>query len=453
MNGLSQTETKKTKSTPAKVIMPSTTASVTSCHGDDVRDDEEDADDLPMTRRTKMNDRSYTRRTRSLYGVSPNCSFGPKGFLEDTSETIINIPDPTSQRLHWHKPPQSVLVVRKIHDDSVLIPFRNLLFWLIEERNMIVFVESKMIEDQVCMDEEFQKIVNKLQTFKEDEDKLTDKIDFILCLGGDGTLLYVSSLFQTSVPPVMAFNMGSLGFLTPFQIHEFREQISTVLEGNATLILRNRLKCVVCKHSSTDCSDIPHIKHIDPTMTKRHILECVMVLNEIVIDRGPAPYLSNIDLYIEGHLVTSVQGDGLIISTPTGSTAYAVSAGASMVHPSVPCILITPICPHSLSFRPVIVPAGVEIKVMVSPEARNNAWVSFDGRNRQEIEQGDSVRITTAVYPLPSICAKDQVEDWFGGLADCLHWNIRRTQKSLSSGQSSGSLDTFDSESNAGSTG
>lgn len=91
----------------------------------------------------------------------------------------------------------------------------------------------------------------------------------------------------------------------------------------------------------------------------------LLVLNEVVIDRGPSPYLSNIDLYLDGKLITSVQGDGLIVSTPTGSTAYAVAAGASMMHPSVPAIMVTPICPHSLSFRPIVVPAGVELKVLV----------------------------------------------------------------------------------------
>ena len=90
----------------------------------------------------------------------------------------------------------------------------------------------------------------------------------------------------------------------------------------------------------------------------------LLVLNEVVIDRGPSPYLSNIDLYLDGKLITSVQGDGLIVSTPTGSTAYAVAAGASMIHPSVPAIMVTPICPHSLSFRPIVVPAGVELKVI-----------------------------------------------------------------------------------------
>ncbi len=116
---------------------------------------------------------------------------------------------------------------------------------------------------------------------------------------------------------------------------------------------------------------------------------CHLVLNEVVVDRGPSPYLSNIDLYIDGKHITTVQGDGLIVSTPTGSTAYAVAAGASMIHPSVPAIMVTPICPHSLSFRPIVVPAGVELKICVSPDSRNSVWVSFDGRKRQEIQLGD----------------------------------------------------------------
>lgn len=156
-----------------------------------------------------------------------------------------------------------------------------------------------------------------------------------------------------------------------------------------------------------------------------------LVLNEIVIDRGLSAFISNVDLYLNGKLITRVQGDGLIISTPTGSTAYALAAGSSMVHPSVQSILITPICPHSLSFRPISVPAGVELKVMLSPEARHSAWVSFDGRNRQELSHGDVLRVTTSVHPVPSVARNDQLQDWFDSLADCLHWNVRQPQKSL----------------------
>ena len=106
------------------------------------------------------------------------------------------------------------------------------------------------------------------------------------------------------------------------------------------------------------------------------------------------------------------QGDGLIVSTPTGSTAYAVAAGASMIHPSVPAVMVTPICPHSLSFRPIVVPAGVDLTITVSPDSRNTAWVSFDGRKRQELCHGDSLSVNTSIYPIPSICAQVGVNQW-----------------------------------------
>ena len=148
-----------------------------------------------------------------------------------------------------------------------------------------------------------------------------------------------------------------------------------------------------------------------------------------------------------------------------------------MIHPSVPAVMVTPICPHSLSFRwhiaflgatllqpnfsvhksyelrrPIVVPAGVELKISVSPDSRNTAWVSFDGRKRQELCHGDSLRVTTSIYPIPSICAQvsffqrfkiyfwwfgcktffqDQITDWFDSLAECLHWNVRKKQRTL----------------------
>lgn len=99
----------------------------------------------------------------------------------------------------------------------------------------------------------FLTVKDKLMTFRDGKDDLTDKIDFIICLGGDGTLLYASHLFQQSVPPVMAFHLGSLGFLTPFQFDNFQEQVNNVLEGNAALTLRSRLRCIVMKQSD------PHV--------------------------------------------------------------------------------------------------------------------------------------------------------------------------------------------------
>ncbi|XP_061940700.1 NAD kinase isoform X4 [Apis cerana] len=376
------------------------------------------------------------RRTRSLNAPSPIQQFGPCGRIMKNSAMVMTIQDPASQRLTWYKPPLTVLVIKKVRDSSVLPPFVQLVTWLIEEKRMVVFVEASVLEDPaLARDLRFQEVRDRLQTFRDGTDDLQDRIDFIVCLGGDGTLLYASLLFQQSVPPVMAFHLGSLGFLTPFEFDNFQEQVTNVLEGHAALTLRSRLKCIIMRKGEEN-------KETKPPRTE------LLVLNEVVVDRGPSPYLSNIDLFIDGKHVTSVQGDGLIVSTPTGSTAYAVAAGASMIHPSVPAIMITPICPHSLSFRPIVVPAGVELKIMTNNSICNTAYVSFDGRNQQELHVGDSLKVTTSIYPVPSICAADQITDWFDSLAECLHWNVRKKQKhldELSDLTHSSSNDTLDS--------
>uniref|UniRef100_A0A3Q3X364 NAD(+) kinase n=1 Tax=Mola mola TaxID=94237 RepID=A0A3Q3X364_MOLML len=379
---------------------------------------------------------SEYRRTQSLHGPSPVTTFGPKACMLQNPHAVMHIQDPASQRLTWNKPPKSVLVIKKIQDASLLEPFKELCIFLTEVKNMIVYVEKKVLEDPaISGDENFGAIAKNFCTFREDLDDISNRVDFIICLGGDGTLLYASSLFQESVPPVMAFHLGSLGFLTPFKFETYQSQVTQIIEGNAAIVLRSRLKVRVIKENwekKARVGDQGIILTNGDIESSWKVMQ-YQLLNEVVVDRGPSSYLSNVDLFLDGHLITTVQGDGVIVSTPTGSTAYAVAAGASMIHPNVPAIMITPICPHSLSFRPIVVPAGVELKIMLSRDARNTAWVSFDGRKRQEICHGDSITITTSCFPVPSICFRDPVNDWFESLAQCLHWNVRKRQIYLSS--------------------
>ncbi|XP_036410628.1 NAD kinase b isoform X1 [Megalops cyprinoides] len=377
------------------------------------------------------------RRGHFLHGPYPATHFGPKACILPNPTSVMHIQDPASQRLTWNKPPVNVLVIRKIRDESLLEPFKELCRFLIQEKQLVVYVEKKAVDDAALLkDEAFGSIRNQLCTFREGYDDISDCVDLIICLGGDGTLLYASSLFQASVPPVMAFHLGSLGFLTPFKFESYKTEVAKVFEGNAAITLRSRLKVKVVKGMSQrtgQCygeeNGVAPPSHRDAEAGKTSLQ--LQVLNEVVVDRGPSSYLSNVDLYLDGRLITSVQGDGVIVSTPTGSTAYAAAAGASMIHPNVPAIMVTPICPHSLSFRPIVVPAGVELMITLSPDARNTAWVSFDGRKRQEIQHGDSIKITTSCYPVPSICCHDLVYDWFESLAECLHWNVRKKQTRL----------------------
>ncbi|XP_072035845.1 NAD kinase-like isoform X2 [Amphiura filiformis] len=377
-------------------------------------------------------------RTRSIYAQPPSTSFGPKACLKKVPQSqIMQVTDPSSQRLQWKTSPLTVLIIKKIMDVTVLPPFIEMATWLIQEKNLVIYVQANVLEDQDLLDHiGYDVIKGKLKTFKEC-DELSDKIDFIICLGGDGTLLYASSLFQEgSIPPVMAFNLGSLGFLTPFDFQEFKESIESLLQGQVAVTLRSRLKCLVLDSFESNTNGLHQERKLEATKEKdkkkadpNNMRFKCQVLNEAVIDRGPSPYLSNLDLYLDGRIVTTVQGDGLIISTPTGSTAYAAAAGATMLHPNVPAILVTPICPHTLSFRPIVVPAGVELKVVVPEDARHTAWVALDGKNRQELQKGWCVRITTSVFPVASVCRTDQVTDWFDSLVECMHWNTRQRQK------------------------
>ena len=225
---------------------------------------------------------------------SPIQQFGPCGRIMKNSAMVMTIQDPASQRLTWYKPPLTVLVIKKVRDAAVIPPFIQLVKWFINKKRMVVFVESAIMVDPVLVrNPEFGHIQEKLMTFNEQKDDLTDKIDFVVCLGGDGTLLYASSLFQQSVPPIMAFHLGSLGFLTPFKFEDFDAQVTHVLEGHAALTLRSRLRCILIKKEEEE-------KGLKPATNQ-------LVLNEVVIDRGPSPYLSNIDLYLDGKLITSVQ--------------------------------------------------------------------------------------------------------------------------------------------------
>lgn len=236
--------------------------------------------------------------------------------------------------------------------------------------------------------------------------------------------------------------MGSLGFLCPFDFDNHRKYINCVVKGGVPLLLRNRLKCKLEKSSENflklNDSNGSLLRSNEPSLdndkdSKDLFPTELLCLNEVVVGRGCSPFLSNLDLYVNDYLITTVQGDGLIISSPTGSTAYAMAAGASMCHPSVQSIIIAPICPHSLSFRPIVVPAGCDLKVSLSPDSRHTAWFSVDGRNTTELKQGFYLSITTSEYPLPTISRSDQLNDWFEGLATCLHWNQRQKQLPLNS--------------------
>ena len=130
------------------------------------------------------------------------------------------------------------------------------------------------------------------------------------------------------------------------------------------------------------------------------------VVNEIVIDRGPSPYSVNLDIHLDGNHFTSFFGDGIIISTPTGSTAYNMSAGGSIVQDNTDCICLTPLAPHSLSFRPIILPTSAEIVLKKPKDGRSAAWLSLDGATRCKLEEGEEVIVRGSKHSLSFVTLK-----------------------------------------------
>ena len=281
------------------------------------------------------------------------------------------------------------------------------------------------------------------------QEALPDLVDLVVCLGGDGTLLWASGLFPHAMPPAVSFAMGSLGFLTPFAFEDHASQLDQILDGGCHLTLRARLSCRIERTpSSPGRASLASASGASARRSRRPSLESSplepdddgdgaeeeeeeewLAINEVVIDRGQSTFLGMLDIYSDNHLITTAQADGLIVATPTGSTAYSLAAGGALVAPSIPGILLTPICPHSLSFRPTILPDSVTLKVELPRRSRQaTAQVSFDGKNPQLLHPGDRVVIKTSVWPLPSVCRSDQHVDWFTSLSTKLLWNVREMQ-------------------------
>lgn len=155
------------------------------------------------------------------------------------------------------------------------------------------------------------------------------------------------------------------------------------------------------------------------------------MLNELSIDRGTSPYMAAVDAFVDGEHLTTVYADGILIATPTGSTAYSLAAGGSIMLPSTPGICFTPICPHSLSFRPLILPDSALIRLVVPATARASVSASFDGGHQTELRPGDCVEVTTSPWPMPLVSLRGTVKDWVHSIKRKLHWNVREQQKQL----------------------
>ncbi|KAL2198935.1 ATP-NAD kinase-like domain-containing protein [Corynascus similis CBS 632.67] len=329
------------------------------------------------------------------------------------------------QRRPFKRAFKNVMIVTKARDNQLVLLTRELAMFLLltprygSDIGVNVYVDAKLRHSKRF---DARGITDLDPRFKEMLKYWTpdlcwsqpETFDLVLTLGGDGTVLYTSWLFQRIVPPVLSFSLGSLGFLTGFEFEQYKDHLNRVMSDEGIRVnFRMRFTCTVYR---------------DGKGQEMEEGEQFEVLNELVIDRGPSPYVSNLELYGDDELLTVVQADGCIFSTPTGSTAYSLSAGGSLVHPDIPAILLTPICPHTLSFRPMVLSDTMCLRVSVPRNSRATAYCAFDGKGRVELKQGDHVTITASQYPFPTVVRRPA--EWFDSVSRTLRWNVRAaTQK------------------------
>ncbi|KAJ9241061.1 hypothetical protein DTO169E5_3756 [Paecilomyces variotii] len=330
---------------------------------------------------------------------------------------------------------RNVMIVTKARDNSLVYLTRELAEWLMStprygsDAGVNVYVDSKLrnskrfdVAGLLAKDQRYQ---HMLKYWTPDLCWTSpEKFDLVLTLGGDGTVLFTSWLFQRIVPPILSFSLGSLGFLTNFEFEKYKEHLNAVMgDAGMRVNLRMRFTCTVYRADRSKGAAAGAVEEG----------EQFEVLNELVIDRGPSPYVSNLELYGDDELLTVVQADGCIFSTPTGSTAYSLSAGGSLIHPSIPGILLTPICPHTLSFRPMVLSDTMLLRIAVPIGSRSTAYCSFDGKGRVELRQGDYVTVEASQYPFPTVVSSNN--EWFESVRRALRWNTRgAVQKSWSGG-------------------
>lgn len=391
-------------------------------------------------------------------------------------------------RVKWKESIKSILVVHKFCDLNVIESLKSFVHYVLKKWDLTIYLESITL-DELKNDDLFYPIIQQYVNLGNDEFKqatiehdvsglrentaescskintrssvkifdhtMRNKIDLIVCLGGDGTLLQIGSMFQGITPPVIAFRLGTLGFLTPFPFKMFRNQMKSVLEGSSYCVLRTRLCCQVIRssvinHNSNNNFDIqntsttsscssenqPQASNYSNDIGSRSSTPDTEYhfLNDLVIDRGLSPFICDLLIKVNGREVTTVEGDGLIISTPTGSTAYSMTAGASMVHPCVPALVLTPINSLALSSRAIVLPTSIKLEISIASKARcSTVHFSFDGRSRHSnlLHKGDVILVSASPFPVPCLCSENEVTDWFCGLAHCLNWNLRRRQNAV----------------------
>lgn len=231
-------------------------------------------------------------------------------------------------------------------------------------------------------------------------EKIREKAQLIISLGGDGTLFRAARDFSSYQLPVLGINLGGLGFLTEVSISEFEESLERVLAGRYKIEKRMMLQTLVYR--------------------KGKLVKSSIALNDVVIGKAYLPRIINFKTFVSDELVTTYSADGLIISTPTGSTAYSLSAGGPVVDPKLKVVILSPICAHTLAVRPLIISSKETVKIILEPPAKE-ILLTIDGQIGFPLKEEDAVEIKKAPYQAHLVRIKERA--FFKILRTKLGWS------------------------------
>ena len=238
--------------------------------------------------------------------------------------------------------------------------------------------------------------------------------DMLILLGGDGTILHAARFMTGMRAALVGINFGKLGYLASFTVDEFRAQLPRLLRGELNISQRLMLDGAIL--NAPENPDGGAAGEAEPAAAPA--FQCA-ALNDVVINAGIPFRMVQLTIAINGQDTTTFRGDGLIVSTSSGSTGYNLSAGGPLISPDLNALVITPICPHSLSFRPVVVPADTEIRI-TPIRVNSGTHVSFDGQVSQPLVAGQYVVVRQATKPL-RLVENPALSHW-QMLGSKLHW-------------------------------
>ncbi|MFN0061385.1 MAG: NAD(+)/NADH kinase [Myxococcaceae bacterium] len=232
---------------------------------------------------------------------------------------------------------------------------------------------------------------------------LAQKADLVVTLGGDGTLIRAARLLQQRTVPILAVNLGTLGFLTQVKAEDLFARLDDALAGRLAIDARMTLSCT--------------LRRKDKVIAKGG------AFNDVVVNRsGALARISDYELWLDGKFVSPYKADGIVIATATGSTAYSLSAGGPILHPSIDAIVVSPICPHSLTQRPLVLPGDRTLEIILLSQ-NGEVSLTIDGQDAHALQPGDRIEVRCAPARVHLLLSPQ--DDYFAILRQKLQWGER----------------------------